>query len=365
MKSSFLLVFLFLISSCENPKLNRGFPDALKRCGPGEEIDPCPPPLNKLPKPVPVNDSSESESSPKDSDFVDSVLAHGYLSVLNGQIVDQFNFPVQLKGMSLFWGNWSREFWTKENVRYLVKDWKSSVIRAAVAVEVDGGYVSKPDLNFAQLETVIDAAIEQDVYVIVDWHTHDAPRFERQAIEFFQRVISKYPNTPNLIFEIYNEPIGEPWSVIKAYSERVIGAIRAAGAQNLIIAGSGRWSTDLESVMRDPIRMENVAYSFHFYAGSHRQPLRSVLEKAVREQLPVFVTEFGLCQANGNGALDLVEADRWFDLMNQNKISWVNWSFFNKPESCSALLPQSGTEPPYADRVISASGKIIRDKIRY
>ncbi|MBQ4796798.1 cellulase family glycosylhydrolase, partial [Pectobacterium versatile] len=108
------------------------------------------------------------------------------------------------------------------------------------------------------------------MYVIIDWHSHSAENNRSEAIRFFQDMARKYGNKPNVIYEIYNEPLQVSWSnTIKPYAEAVISAIRAIDPDNLIIVGTPSWSQNVDEASRDPINGKNIAYTLHFYAGTH------------------------------------------------------------------------------------------------
>lgn len=145
-----------------------------------------------------------------------------------------------------------------------------------MGVDDGGGYLQDAASNKARVKTVVDAAIANDMYVIIDWHTHHAEQFQSQSIAFFQEMARTYGNDPHVIFEIYNEPLQISWSgTIKPYANAVISAIRAISPNNLIIVGTPWWSQNVDEASRDPITsFKNIAYTIHFYAGSHGQSLR-------------------------------------------------------------------------------------------
>ena len=100
------------------------------------------------------------------------VETHGRLRVEGTKIVGQHGEPVTLRGMSLFWSQWGGHYFTPQTVRWLVDDWNVNIIRAPLAVH-HGGYMQNPDAEWAKVKTVIDAAIEEGIYVVVDWHAHE------------------------------------------------------------------------------------------------------------------------------------------------------------------------------------------------
>jgi endoglucanase len=290
------------------------------------------------------------------------VAQHGMLTVSGNRIVDKNKQAIQLKGMSLFWSQWSGSFWNADAVAFIKKDWKATLIRAAMGVE-EGGYLAQPAAEKERVKTVVNAAIKEGIYVIIDWHDHHATNNTARAVEFFSEMAALYANNPHVIFEVYNEPINDSWEQVKTYSETVIKAIRAKGAQNLVIVGSPTWSQRVDLAADNPVQDKNVAYTLHFYSGSHRQDLRDKATYALNKGIALFVTEFGVCDASGNGNIDLAEADRWMEFMKQNKISWANWSLFDKDESASALKPGVNTRGGWTESDLTQSGAYIRKKM--
>jgi endoglucanase len=171
-----------------------------------------------------------------------------------------------------------------------------------------------------------------------------------------------YGRHPNIIYEICNEPNGPgvTWREIKSYAEFVIPAIRAIDPHNIIIVGTDNWSQGVRAASESALDFPNVMYALHFYAGTHREDLRHNADDALSRGLPIFVTEWGLTDASGKGALHMAEAQRWVDWMNAHKISWANWSFSNFDESTAALKPSVTMDGPWADADLSASGAWVK-----
>lgn len=292
------------------------------------------------------------------------VAEHGQLSVKNGKIVDSAGQPVQLRGMSLFWSQWQPKFYNRETVSNLSESWDIDLIRAAMAVENDG-YLKNPEREMRKVEKVIDAAIEEGIYVIIDWHDHLAEDHLEQSKKFFSTVAEKYGSHPNIIYEPYNEPLDVSWSeTLKPYHLAVIEAIRKHDKNNLIVVGTPEWSQRVDLAAQDPIEADNIAYTLHFYAGTHKEELREKARQAIQAQIPLFVTEFGTTDADGDGKVSAEETAVWWDFLEQHHISWANWSVADKDEASAALLPGTKASEVGKEENLSESGKLVRDKIR-
>ena len=268
---------------------------------------------------------------------IQPVDKHGQLRVEGANIVDQYGQKVALKGISLGWHNWWPQYYNPSVVEYLSRRWHISVIRAAMGVEPTEGYLESPDKSKALIQTVIDAAIANGLYVIVDWHSHNI--YNEQAEDFFSGIAQQYAGYPNIIYEIFNEPEDRPWEEIKKYSIRVIEAIRRYDEHNLIIVGTPNWSHDVNVVAKDPIDGYNqLVYSLHFYAASHDYVLYKA-EYAVRMGLPMFVSECSPSKADGDGKLDKKRFSIWLEFLERNGISFVLWGLYDKEESTAMLRP--------------------------
>jgi endoglucanase len=292
------------------------------------------------------------------------VACHGALAVRDGRIVGAHGEPVTLRGMSLFWSQWAPQYYTAETVDWLAKDWKVDVVRAAIAAESNDSARQHFDREFAKASTVIDAAVANGLYVVVDWHAHRA--YPDEAERFLTAIARKYGHLPNVIYEDWNEPLrdGVDWSRdLKPYHERVIGAIRAIDPDNLVIAGSTSWSQDVDIAAADPLPFENLAYTLHYYAATHREDLRAKGDAALVNGAALLVTEFGTVEATGNGALDYEESQAWWDWAEARGIGWMAWSIGDRDETSAALKP--GTPPSgWSEDDLTESGKLLREKLR-
>ena len=292
------------------------------------------------------------------------VACHGALSVRDGRIVGGHGEPVTLRGMSLFWSQWTPQYYSADTVAWLARDWKVDVVRAAIAAEGNDGARQHFDREFAKASTVIDGAVANGLYVIVDWHAHRP--YPDEAERFLTAIAARYGHLPNLIYETFNEPLrdGVDWSRdVKPYHLAVVGAIRRIDPDNLVIAGSPSWSQDVDLAAADPLPFENLAYTLHYYAGTHRQELRDKGDAALVNGAALLITEFGTVEATGDGPLDHAESQRWWDGAEAHGIGWMAWSIGDRDETSAALRP--GTPPAgWSESDLTESGRLLRDKLR-
>lgn len=292
------------------------------------------------------------------------VKNNGQLQVLNGQLCNEKGEPIQLKGFSTHGLHFCA--FTKNTLKYLVRDWHISVIRPAMYV-VNGGYIQKPELNKERVKLIVDQAIQYGIYVIIDWHVNedmDPNKYRTEAKAFFEEMATTYGKYPNVIYEICNEPNHVTWKgEIKPYAETIIPAIRAIDPDSIIIVGTDSWSTGVDNAADDPLTYKNLLYTLHFYAGSHQQSYRDKADYALSKGIGIFVTEFGTTNYTGAGMLYLEETQKWMDWMKAHKISWCNWNFSNFPDDTAAIYNDVGMNGPWADKDISESGLWIRSKI--
>jgi endoglucanase len=288
------------------------------------------------------------------------VAKYGKLHIDGNNIIGANGEVVQLAGMSFFWSQWIGKYYNYDCVKWLRDDWKCSVVRAAMAVDY-GGYAKNPEKELKKIETVIDAAIDLGIYVIVDFHEHNAENFLPEAKTFFTHIAKKYGHYPNIIYEIYNEPLKVSWSeVIKPYSEEVIQVIRQHDPSNIIVCGTPNWSQLVDEASLDPIKGKNIAYSLHFYSGTHKEWLIDKAEIALANGICLMITEYGTTEANGDGLVYNDETQMWYDWMDKHKISSCNWSVADKREASAALKPGAPAKGKWKEKHIKPSGKLVK-----
>lgn len=309
--------------------------------------------------------------APSDPKGTTPVSQHGQLSVKNGQLVDKSGKGYQLRGMSTHGLTWFPEFVNESAFKTLRDDWNTNVVRLAMYVDEWGNgqcYMGNKSGSLELLEKGVDICIKLDMYVIIDWHVlnpGDPSKYTNEAKSFFETVSKRYAKYPNVIYEICNEPNGgASWSGnIKPYAEKIIPVIRKNAPNSVIIVGTPTWSQEIDKPLSDPLSYKNVMYAFHFYVATHAG-LRSNVENCVAQGLPVFVSEFGTCDASGGGANDFNETQKWLSYFDKQGISYCNWSICNKDETCSVLRPGTSANGNWSESDLTENGKWMRNWFR-
>ena len=288
----------------------------------------------------------------KDVAYADTPVGrHGKLSVQKVDsyatpiMVDQNGVPTQLRGASTHGMHWFPQYVNQNAFQTLRDDWGINMVRLVCYPRDVGsvGYLTGGDSTKQQLDTLIqngvDYATKLGMYALVDWHVHayNPNEYLKEAKIFFTKYATMYKDHDNVLYEICNEPTGTNWysgngKDLYTYCSEVIKTIRAIDPDAIIICGTNTWSQDVDQVAAKPMKAlgyENIMYTFHFYSATHKENLMKKVRLATKDGTPIFVTEFGICSADGNGSYDTENADRWIALLDELNISFACWSYSN------------------------------------
>ncbi|MCI9639008.1 MAG: glycoside hydrolase family 5 protein [Emergencia sp.] len=296
---------------------------------------------------------------------------YGALKVEGSKLLAKDGSSCQLHGVSTHGIAWFPEYVNKSAFKNLRDQWGVDTIRLAMYTTEYNGYCNSGTENRTKqrkrVYTGIDAATDLGMYVIVDWHIlsdGNPNRYVSRAKDFFGKVSKRYKDQENIIYEICNEPNGGvTWSQIKKYAKQIIPVIRKNNPDAIIIVGTPHWSQDVDKAAASPLKYDNLLYSLHFYAGTHKQDLRDKMEKAVKKGLPIFVSEFSICDASGTGALNKTQGKKWITSLNRHDISYVAWNLSNKNESSALIKTSCKKTKGWTRADFSASGKWYMDQI--
>lgn len=271
----------------------------------------------------------------------------GPLQVVGSSLCDSEGNQVQLRGVSTHGLAWFPDYVNEALFQELHEQWNANVVRLAMYTAEYGGYCTGGDKE--QLKQLIRDGVEyasnQNMYVIIDWHIlsdGDPNTYKEEAKSFFAEMSAEFAERENVLYEICNEPNGgTSWSRVKEYANEIIPVIRENDQDAVILVGTPNWSQYVDQAAADPITgWDNIMYTLHFYAATHKDSLRQTMTAAVDAGLPVFVSEYSICDASGNGGIDEAQAEAWVETMDRYGISYVAWSLSNKNET-SALISSS------------------------
>ena len=277
--------------------------------------------------------------------------------------------PVVMRGVSLGWHNIWPRFYNAGAVKTLAQDWGAPVLRAAIGADnhartdnpgIPDGYMGNPTLALDCLYAVVDAAVANGIYVIVDWHSHLLHK--EAAEEYFRAVATRYADCPNVIYELYNEPVEDSWTDLKAYAEDLCALIDGISRVHpLILMGCPHWDQDIHVVPDDPVTSyDNIMYTVHFYAASHKEYLRERCDYALGAGIPIFISECASCENTGDGPMDPESWKAWTDWATERGISMVAWSISDKVETCSMLTKEATSEGPWEEAVVKPWGREVQ-----
>ncbi len=292
------------------------------------------------------------------------VAIHGKLQVSGRDMVDVNGEPVVLKGISTHDIMWFERCYNESSLNAMVDEWGINVFRLASYTEEYIKSSSNAEKRREFIDNMVDLCEQKGIYCIIDWHILNAgtndPWFKvDSAMAFFDYMSKKHAGKAHVIYELCNEPNGSiSWARIKSYAQEIIDIIVKNDPSSIIITGTPVWSQRVIAAADSPLDYPNAMYTLHFYADTHKQDLRNAADVALSKNCPLFVTEFGTCNSSGNSGFNVEESVEWFKWMNENNISWANWSFADKDETASLLFPNSCKKGKWTN--YSESGRLIK-----
>ena len=277
---------------------------------------------------------------------------------------------VQLRGVSSHGLQWYPEYINKDAFRTLRDDWKANVIRLAMYT-AEGGFLdgANQEDQYSIIDRGVKCATELGMYVIIDWHIladNNPNDHISEAKAFFDRVSKTYADHTNVLYEICNEPNGDvSWLEVKEYADVITPVIRANDRNAVIIIGTTTWSQDVDLCAANPVKdTHNIMYVCHFYAASHKEKLRQKVETALADGIPIFISEFSICDASGNGGIDYDSAAKWVELIDRHQLSFIGWNLSNRDESSAVLLPNCTKLSDWEESDLNETGIWLRNTLR-
>lgn len=196
-------------------------------------------------------------------------------------------------------------------------------------------------------------------------YDNQQPMADVNSLEYWKEVAATFQNDGHVLFELYNEPNDVSWGIWlnggKYQEYQVVGmqqlydAVRATGANNLVVVGGLNWAFDLSGVAQYPVIGYNVLYATHPYKG--KSNWSTAFEYLSTGNIaPVIATEFGDSTQNCTGAWDqsLIAAAAEPTL----QISWTAWAWYDgDPCSFPSLISDFSSYTP------TVQGQVVYDAL--
>jgi endoglucanase len=215
--------------------------------------------------------------------------------------------------------------------------WYARVVRLPVypnAIDGQPGWNADPDTYFTKhLDPAVQHCISKQIYCIIDWHyikDYTSNDVDTATRAFWNYVAPKYASTPNVLFELYNEPIyPDSWSTWKTTAQPWVDIIRAAAPKNLILIGGPRWSQNVAEAATNPFRGSVLVYVAHIYPGHGGQSVWDSWFGNSTSTVPYFVSEWGWQQG---GAVPTSGTKTGYGVpfsayLDSKGVSWTAWVF--------------------------------------
>jgi hypothetical protein len=257
------------------------------------------------------------------------------LKVDGVQIRNSKGDVVRLRGVNVASLEWTSngEGHVLRSVKTAIDDWKVNHIRLPLAQ--DRWFGKAPEQKDegkayrALVREIVDLCASKGCYIILDLHWSDCGEWgvnigqhsmpDENSLAFWKDLAPVYANHPAVLYDLYNEPHDVSWDVwlnggtvtdrpnrrgesprtYKAVGmQALLDAVRAAGANNVVVAGGLDWAYDFSGILdgrqlKDP-HGNGVIYANHAYnnKGHGVDVWIARMEKATAT-LPVIVSEFG------------------------------------------------------------------------
>ncbi|MCR4730938.1 MAG: glycoside hydrolase family 5 protein [Saccharofermentans sp.] len=314
------------------------------------------------------------------------VERYGNLTTKGTMLWSSKGEQVVLKGMSSYGIQDCMNFFTPDVVKTLAEDWGCDVLRITINGDADTGYMKEPDKYFDPICKIIDMCVEQGIYIIIDWNVgydKEATETKKAAVDLFTRLTAIYSDSPNLIFEIANDdstpdeanPIKDEWTKVTVpFVTDVIKAIRTNSHKSLVIVDAPGNGLDIGAVVdsKTKLKFDNIAYACRIFSGTHGEEQREAIQKALKKEYCMFVSEWGLCSIDMKGGIYYLESDKWLEFLSEYRVSWCIYAIGSKVNNDSNalnLLSDKYTDEQKAghwpDGLISKAGLYAREQILY
>jgi len=259
---------------------------------------------------------------------------------------------------------------TREDIQR-IKTWKPNAIRLGMLNTLWNGATtgaatcSGPAYQ-REVKRVINWILQQGMDVIFDLHyvsggtAADPSGVPTTAQTTFWTSIAADPffQDGRIIYELYNEPTADS-ATLKSWMQTTVTAIRAKGANNLILVSGTNWTYDISYYVANPVTGGAIAYVTHPYSFKDSDTLAASAYLTPAKTLPVIATEFGNANISSNyvapTTCDASIYSKYISTFETAGMSWTSWAWIVDAWGCG--FPQIITDYSGAPNAIGSPVK--------
>lgn len=263
------------------------------------------------------------------------------------------------------------------SVVYLADVWKANLVR--IPLSQDRWYGHAPEQNDggkgyrAIVDHIVKIGDDNDRYVWLELHWNNAGEWGKHigwqkmpnelSLIFWQDLAALYANHPAVLFGLYNEPHDISWEIWRnggmveetmdgvpiSYRtpghQKLLEAVRATGANNIVTAAGLDWGFDLRGVgAGHALTGDNIAYDTHPYPWKPKP--WDLYFGDVGRAAPIIVGEWGGTVEEGHQQYGIDMAG----YLRYNAFCWTAWSFH--PSAGPQLIKNWQYEPTWFGELV-------------
>jgi len=262
------------------------------------------------------------------------------------------------------------------SLEWTIDQWGANCARIPLSQDRWFGHASEQSDDGAGYRALVDALVDlasrKKSYIWLDLHWNNAGVWgqnigqhkmpDQNSALFWAGLAERYKNHPAVLFGLYNEPHNVSWEIWKnggtvtedgpprleyeaAGHQELVDLIRAAGADNAVIAAGLDWGFDLSGILKGyDLEGDNIVYDTHPYPWKSRDWDRYF--GAVGELYPLFVGEWG-------GTLEEGHQQYGVDLaayIRRKAFHWTAWCFH--PSAGPQLIQNWDYDPTWFGQLV-------------
>ena len=281
----------------------------------------------------------------------DNCKYHGKLYKNGKYLVDLEGKPVEIRGIGTHHLLQFKNLHTKECLETLkyygincirLSAYLKTQLFSASKGEYAIGYVAAVDETRAHIEEIVSYCVELGLYVILDWHMHAtksyADMYETEAIEFFTYFSAKYKDTPNVIYELANEPYSITAAELITFISKIRPVILANDPDAIMICGNA--SGGIETFYT---KLVQAGYTDIFVCPhSYGESVKAQYNKWFDSGYPLFVSEWGNSNGYGDGEGNDAATTDLLSWLNENCVANCFWKYTDQKMTTSILKNRDG-----------------------